>query len=82
GDAIIFYTDGYIEALNETGVMFGYDRFRDVFSRYAHQSATRCIDDMLSFHRSFLGAGSAGDDVTLLVLKRLTGTSPISESHP
>ncbi len=75
GDAIIFYTDGYIEALSESGQMFGYDRFRDVFSRYAHQPATRCIDDMLAIHRQFLGTGSAGDDVTLLVLKRLPENS-------
>ncbi len=61
GDQLCFYTDGLLEARNETGELFGFDRLHDLFaSRPTAQQATEVA---VSFGQD--------DDITVLILTRL-----------
>ncbi|GFE62671.1 PP2C family protein-serine/threonine phosphatase [Geobacter sp. AOG2] len=68
GDLLILYSDGIVEARNEEGDEFGYERF----SRYARQNSGSSPESfrlgLLDAVRTFSGAECFEDDVTLLVV--------------
>ncbi|MFZ2956714.1 MAG: SpoIIE family protein phosphatase [Candidatus Ozemobacteraceae bacterium] len=73
GDVLVFYTDGIIEALNDSGEMFTYERFRDEVGNHAAGPAENTITRLLAANTSHIGMVPANDDLTLLVLRRLPG---------
>lgn len=78
GDLLILYSDGVVEAANESGEEFGEDRLCAAIERRSTGTAEeirRGIRDDLS---AFLGSVQPEDDLTLLVV-RAQGTVPAVE---
>ncbi len=78
GDAIVFYSDGIIEAQNVAGILFGYERLEQAILENGDCSAEALRDAILDDSRSFLevtrtfsgnSARLIEDDITLVVLK-------------
>jgi serine phosphatase RsbU (regulator of sigma subunit)/predicted ester cyclase len=69
GEAVLFYSDGLVEAHDPNGEMFGFPRLRGLVAEHGEQ---RLLGDfLLEELYSFVGEGWAQeDDVTLLTLKR------------
>ena len=61
GDHFVLYTDGLLEARNNAGELFGFDRLRDLVS--ARPDAAQSIDAAVRFGQQ--------DDITVLTLTRL-----------
>jgi hypothetical protein len=69
GDALIFYSDGLTEAMNETLEQFGEERLAAAveFTDGMHATGTR--DSILSEVKRFLHGGHSQDDLTIAVLR-------------
>jgi hypothetical protein len=70
-DVLVAYSDGLVEALNETSEFFGHERLVDLFPKVQVASAesvgTRLLDEV----GAFVGHANQSDDLSLLVVKRL-----------
>lgn len=73
GDLIFFYTDGLIEAENESGDMFGVERLQALLE----QERARDVDGILTHvedaARRFRGPVEPGDDATMMALRVSAG---------
>jgi sigma-B regulation protein RsbU (phosphoserine phosphatase) len=72
GDALVLYTDGVTESMNESGELFGDDRLIGLAARIFEtggpaREIVAAIDSEVS---SFAGNAEQSDDVTILVLKK------------
>jgi hypothetical protein len=69
GDALVFYSDGLTEAMNQSEEQFGDDRLMAAVERAdgLHAAATR--DSILSEVKEFLHGGQSQDDLTLAVVR-------------
>ncbi len=74
GDAIILYTDGIIECLNDKSEMYGYNRFNEAFENSIKKgcSADETIRAMMKELDSFRTPGPYPDDITLVIVRRIT----------
>lgn len=69
GDILVFYSDGLVETLNESGEEYGAERLAELIAANAHLSATELADTILeSIYRFALGAPAA-DDRTLVIAR-------------
>lgn len=69
GDVLLFYTDGLIEARNEAGEEFGFERLQQTLLALAPSDAIDVRDGLIEEIRGFMGDLPLEDDMTLLVLK-------------
>ena len=69
GQIVLIGTDGIWESQNQTGEMFGKDRFRDVIRKHAHQPSKEILNAVIAAIDDFNKAHVRGDDVTLVVVK-------------
>ena len=71
GDVVLFHTDGAIEAQNEAGELYGFDRLEAVLcSRPSPETdAEAWIEGILEEVRGFSGTAPQRDDITFVVLK-------------
>ncbi len=69
GDTLVFYTDGFTEAMNSNGDEFGEDRFLDLLKTTDNGSAEGLLKEMVSTVRDFAGSAPQHDDMTMVVLK-------------
>ena len=70
GEAVLFYTDGLIEAHNPQGEMFGMPRLRDILSKRSEGRKDLSATLMEELY-SFVGEGGEQEDaITLLMLER------------
>ncbi|MFH1680167.1 MAG: GAF domain-containing SpoIIE family protein phosphatase [Candidatus Eisenbacteria bacterium] len=69
GDAVLFYTDGIIEARSPEGVFFGEDRLADLLVRHRRRSAEGIGGALFRAVRAFTGGAAPKDDLTLVVLR-------------
>jgi len=69
GDALLLYTDGIIEASNQTGELFGTDRLKNVFNNYRELKANNLLEKIFDEAKGFSGKVEPEDDSTLLLLK-------------
>jgi phosphoserine phosphatase RsbU/P len=72
-DAILLYSDGFVECTNARGKMFGYPRFLNLFRDLLAQGFTGA-DLIAGLDRSldeFRTPGAYPDDVTLLLIQRM-----------
>ena len=87
GDAVLFYTDGLVEARDAAGEEWGYTRLLAAAERHRALPARAVLDALLAEHRAWSATPDApADDVTVVVLKwkdGLTGSAPggSSASH-
>jgi sigma-B regulation protein RsbU (phosphoserine phosphatase) len=77
GDAIVLYTDGVIEALNEADELYDKDRLLADAALFAGQSADAMSMGVLSKVRAFAGTAPQSDDIAILTIK-LDGAPKIS----
>ncbi|MDY6845918.1 MAG: PP2C family protein-serine/threonine phosphatase, partial [Chloroflexota bacterium] len=74
GEVLILYTDGIPEAQNKSGLFFGNDRLKEILHKGFSTSAKTYRNYILEKVQGFIGSAPRLDDVTLIVLSRLTET--------
>lgn len=70
GDTVVLYTDGIIEARNESDEILGIHRLREVVAVHGEESSETLATEILSAASRFAHQ-SWEDDVTLMVIKRI-----------
>jgi serine phosphatase RsbU (regulator of sigma subunit)/predicted ester cyclase len=74
GEAVLFYSDGLVEAHNPHREMFGFPRLRKLVDEHASDGGS-LVDRLLNELSGFVGADrEQEDDITLIVLQRLATT--------
>jgi len=71
GDEIILYSDGITEAKNKAQEDYGTDRFIASLNYHIEESAKAQIDAVFKDVKLFTEDTSVGDDMTILVLRRV-----------
>jgi sigma-B regulation protein RsbU (phosphoserine phosphatase) len=77
GDALYIYTDGVIEALDESGAEYGEDRLAALVATLGAADAAASLSQILESVDRFAGAVPQYDDITCLVLR--VGGGPCSD---
>ena len=76
GDVLIFHTDGLIEALNANHDMYGTDRFKELTAQIPEEcSAEEVIQRIVEDVQNFVQEAEQYDDLTLVVVKRLSASN-------
>jgi len=70
GDVLVFYTDGVVEAMNEHGQLFGFERLQDLLKETTVRRPRSLTRQIVRTVRAFAGATPQSDDITLVVLRR------------
>ncbi len=70
GDAIVMYTDGVPDALNEAEEPFGENRLRNTIREYGNGSAEEMAAGLEKALVDFIGEAEPFDDITFLIAKR------------
>lgn len=70
GDALVLYTDGVTDALNQEGEEFGEQRLFDVVEASAAGNAQEILWAITGALAGFIGDTEQADDVTCVVIKR------------
>ncbi|HEX8369903.1 MAG TPA: SpoIIE family protein phosphatase [Pyrinomonadaceae bacterium] len=70
GEALVIYSDGVSEANNTKGEEFGVERLEEVVKKHLSASAAGLRDKVESALSSFTQTAPAGDDITLVIVKR------------
>jgi len=74
GDSLLLYSDGFVEAHDPDGEMYGFPRLRQAFAVDA--SGSELVDQLLDDLHAFTGADwEQEDDLTMVTLRRSTGAS-------
>jgi hypothetical protein len=68
GDRLILYSDGLIEAIDDAGEPFGFDRFEQTIRRNGKKSAEELRQSLLAAVRKFTANRPPEDDQTLVVI--------------
>jgi sigma-B regulation protein RsbU (phosphoserine phosphatase) len=71
GDAIVFFSDGIVDAVNEHEEMFGTERLIALVTSQLTNSAQRMVDAIYKELSAFQGGVERFDDETVVVLKVL-----------
>jgi len=69
GDALIFFTDGVVEAFNETSEEFGNERWNGAIRNLPNWSAEQTLQHLMKKVDEFVGATRQSDDITCLVFR-------------
>ena len=69
GDALIFFTDGVVEAFNEAGEEFGNERWLSAIRNLPDWDAQQTLQFLMKRVDEFVGATRQSDDVTCLVFR-------------
>lgn len=68
GDAIVFYTDGIVEARSDAGDEMGYDELKNLLLRSWDIDAEKFYHNIFNAYLEHLGNQTAQDDLTMIVL--------------
>lgn len=77
-DAIVLYTDGATEAVNEQGEEFRLERLIESVRRSGHLPPKHALQGILGDLLRFKGRAAPRDDITLLVVRRTDPAAPPS----
>jgi phosphoserine phosphatase RsbU/P len=69
GDALIFYTDGVVEAFDEKGLEFGNTRWIDAIRALPDWGAAESLQFLMKRVDDFVGLTRQSDDITCLVIR-------------
>jgi serine phosphatase RsbU (regulator of sigma subunit) len=69
GDVLYIYTDGVIEAVNESGAEYGEDRLAGLLAALGTATAAASLSRIFESVDRFAGAAPQYDDITCLVLR-------------
>jgi len=72
GDLLLVHSDGITEAMDAEEEEFGTERLTRVVTDCQQDSATAIIDRVVSEVNSYIGDQSQMDDMTIVVVKRLS----------
>ena len=75
GDALIMYSDGLVEALNQEREKFGAERLERLVSRHSRLGAEQLVERILGEVDTFVRSAERTDDISLLALK-IKGDAP------
>ncbi len=70
GDVLLLYTDGVVEATNERGELFGFERFYRLLGESTSRRPRTLTRQIVRAIRAFTGPQPQDDDITLVVLRR------------
>ena len=76
GDAIVFYTDGIVEARSPAGIEVGYDSFKTILQASYDTDPQIFYQNIYEAYLKHIGSGEAQDDLTLIVTIRSSAESP------
>lgn len=68
-DLLVFYTDGFTEAMNGHREEFGEDRFASAIERHGDGPAEAVMNGLFKEVRTFAGRAPQQDDMTIVVVK-------------
>jgi len=68
-DALIFFTDGVVEAFNESGEEFGNSRWQGAIRSLPEWNAQETLQFLMKRVDEFVGATRQSDDITCLVFR-------------
>jgi phosphoserine phosphatase RsbU/P len=69
GDALIFYTDGVVEAFDEKGDLFGDERWLDAIRALPEWNAQESLQFLMKRVDDYVGFTRQSDDITCLVFR-------------
>lgn len=69
GDAFVFYTDGFSEAMNKRGEEYGEQRLSEIIQKEGGAPAQSIADCITKDVREFVGSVPQHDDMTMIVIK-------------
>jgi membrane protease YdiL (CAAX protease family) len=69
GDTLVFYTDGFTEAMNKIQEEFGEERFVNLISSNRNMSAQGLIEILVKAVQDFSDEAPQHDDMTVVVIK-------------
>ena len=69
GDALVFYTDGITEAMNQQSDLFGETRLSGLLTEHGHLEAADLRERILREIESFVGTADQHDDMTMILIK-------------
>lgn len=71
-ELLIIFSDGISEAMNEHEEEYGEDRLKNVISKHLSDPPDVIIDNILSEVKKYTGDTPQSDDMTLMILKRVS----------
>jgi phosphoserine phosphatase RsbU/P len=69
GDALIFFTDGVVEAFNESGEEFGNERWLSAIRNLPDWDAQQSLQFLMARVDEFVGTTRQSDDITCLIFR-------------
>jgi sigma-B regulation protein RsbU (phosphoserine phosphatase) len=69
GDALIFFTDGVVEAFDESGAEFGNDRWLAAIRTLPEVTAQESLQFLMTRVDAFVGATRQSDDITCMIFR-------------
>ena len=69
GDALVFYTDGVVEAFNDAGQEFGEGRWLEAIRLLPNYNAEQTLQSLMKGVDDYVGATRQSDDITCLVFR-------------
>ena len=69
GSAVVFYTDGAVEAMNARQEMYGFERFLESVDRHRNEGAAQLLESLFDDIQSFVGTTEQHDDITIIVAR-------------
>ena len=78
GDVLVIYSDGVSEAVSPSGEEFGPTRLYEAVARNLEASAAGIRDRIESALTKFAQGTPAGDDITMVIVKRLAEASAVA----
>lgn len=70
GDIFVVASDGFVEAHNDDGEMFGYERMKTVLHQSTHMPARDMANALFTALANFTGNQPQNDDRTILIIKK------------
>lgn len=69
-DTLIFMSDGIVEAHNEKGEMFGFERIEQIFDGVQNmKDVSNVVDHILTIVKDFIGNAEQHDDITIVAVR-------------
>lgn len=68
GDMVILSSDGVVEAMNEEGELYGFERLTECVANAPRRGAWNILEWILNDARDFVGDAEMHDDLTLIVV--------------
>jgi sigma-B regulation protein RsbU (phosphoserine phosphatase) len=70
GAAIVLYTDGIVEARNQSGEEIGFAGLKEILRKCRSDNAENFFNSIIGEYQKWLGGTQARDDLTLAILTR------------